>query len=150
MSHLRKQLPLILAALTLFVMLAPSIEAGDRVVFRVNERFEVNGKLFPPGTVVLRALTSYTPVATLNEIRVGGDSLGLLMAHEVANEPAATADELVFRRAADGHLVLVAHAVRGEPIREFYGYRTVSHGGEWFSPSARAGTDAESLVSDFR
>ena len=126
MSYVRRQLPMLLAALALVVMLAPSIEAGDRVVFRVDESFEVNGQMFPSGRVVLRAITSYTPVTTLNEIRVGRDSFGLLPAREVANVPMATTDELIFRRAADGHLVLEALAVRGEPIRRFTDARTDS------------------------
>jgi len=137
MSNLRKQLPMFLAALTLIVLLAPSVEAGDRVVFRVNESFEVNGQIYPSGRVVLRAITSYTPVTTLNEIRVGRDSLGVLVAHQDSSEPAATSDELIFRRAAEGHLVLEALAVRGEPIRRF-------------APNAPGGTNATNFASNLR
>lgn len=149
MYQLRKHLLPLAAALILFVALTMPLVAGDRGVFKIDERFEVNGRIFPASTLVVRAVTDYTPVATLNEIQVGAENLGMLLAYEVTGEPASD-DLLVFRRAADGHLVLEAVAMRGEPMREFYSFRTLSHGGRWFAPGDGEGRDGEALVGGLR
>jgi hypothetical protein len=106
----------VLGLVAVVVWTTPDSMAGERLSVRVDEPFEINGELFPAGKLSLREVRTLTPVATLHEVRVDGNSLGLLMVRPDGTTEAARNDEFIFSRSADGHLVLEALAVAGEPM----------------------------------
>lgn len=102
------------------VCLSPAATASsERLVAQIDEPFEVAGQLYPAGQLSLKAVTALSPVATLNEVRIDGRSLGLMLAQESGGPAASSRDELTFRRAASGHLVLESFAIKGQPTRVF-------------------------------
>ena len=85
---------------------APPIPAAGRLVSaRVSEPFEVAGQMFEPGQLTLHQVQSLSPVATLNEVRVAGRSLGIIVAREENGSAAATRNEVIFERSPRGRLV---------------------------------------------
>ena len=106
----------VLAALA--ALFAPPAVAGDRLVAHLDEPFEIAGETFDGGTLSVRPVHIYSPVATLNEVCVDQRCLGLMVARERVAEP-ATRDELIFTRAASGVLVLRGLALAGQPERDF-------------------------------
>jgi hypothetical protein len=130
---LRKGLWLLVVALVVLVgFLAPSVPAaGQKLVVRVSEPFEVSGQLYPAGELSLRELQAYSPVATLNEIRVDGKSLGVVLARDQANPARATRDEVIFERSERGHLVLASVALKGHPVRKLYRLGQGDDSGTW-------------------
>jgi hypothetical protein len=130
---LRKELWLLVLTLAVLAgLFAPPVPAGGhRLVARVDEPFEVNGQLFQAGTLTLRELREYSPVATLHEIRVDGRSLGFVLARDQANRSIATRDELIFDRSERGHLVLASVALAGHPVRRLYRLGDGEHSGTW-------------------
>ena len=100
------------------VLVAPAI-AGNRFTARVDEPFELNGKPYPAGTIVVDPLRDFTPSAALAEVWVGSEFVGLLRADRVQVSPARDRASLTFERDARGTLVLVgyaspSHGVHGE------------------------------------
>jgi hypothetical protein len=138
MPRVRKDLLLIGALLALLAGLtAPdSSAAGSRLVVRVDEPFEVNGRLFPAGELSLREVAAFSPVITLNEVCVENECLGLLLAQERSDASVAPCDEMVFRRDGRGHLVLESVAIEGRPALDFYSFDERA-GGQWQLPAAR-------------
>jgi len=123
MFQVSKRSWLITAGLVLgAAALAPkSFAGGPRLVAQIDEPFEVNGQLFPAGKLSLREVSSYTPVSTLNELQVDGRCLGMVLAQEIEGSLDASDDQMIFeRRGADGHLVLVSMALRGQPTRRLH------------------------------
>jgi hypothetical protein len=101
-----------------FVTVGPAV-AGNRFSARVDEPFELNGKLYPAGTIVVDPLRDYTPTSALAEVWIGADFVGLLRADRVPSSPARDRASLTFERDLEGTLVLVgyassAHGVHGE------------------------------------
>ena len=120
MPQPKKQFWMIVFALALLVVVfAPSAEAGGhKLVVTMDEPFEVNGQLYPGGKLSVRHVGSYSPVATFNEIRIDGRSLGVVVAQQTKDTRISADDALIFNRGGHGHLVLHAVALRGEPTRE--------------------------------
>jgi hypothetical protein len=112
--------------------LAPPVQAeGPRWVARIDEPFEVGGQIFPPGELSLRQVLTYSPVATLNEVRVDGRSLGFVLARCEASAAPAIRNELIFQRSESGHLVLAFVALRGQEVRQVYHLGEGEHAGTW-------------------
>ena len=140
MFKIRKELWAVVVALTAIVVcFTPDARAeSDRLVAHIGEAYEVNGQVFPPGELSVKTIRDVSPVATLNEIRVNGRSLGMLLAQQVPNEVAELHDGLVFRRAAEGHLVLEAVAFEGEPLRMLFDYRSdCGPKAQWCAPAVK-------------
>jgi len=139
---------LIVGSLVLLtVIFAPAAKADDhRLVVKVNEAFKVNGHLYESGRLSLREMGAYNPSATINEIWVGNECLGMLLAQEVHTSTPADSDSFVFARNAEGTLVLVGVTFRGEPARELYQYSTVQDG-RWMRPSDRPEAPAGTLLA---
>ena len=112
---------IVLALAALVVLLAPDSQAADRrLVAQMDEPFEIDGKLYPPGELSVRHQGGYTPVTSLNEIRVDGQILGVVVGRRAAAIAAAPNDSLIFHRAQDGHLVLHSVALVGESPHELH------------------------------
>jgi hypothetical protein len=95
--------------------------AGQRIVADIGEPFEVGGEVYPSGRLSLREIGRLSPVASINEICVDGACPGIVLARETGSLPTAIRNELLFERdARSGHLVLVAVALAGQPIRRPY------------------------------
>jgi hypothetical protein len=109
----------------------PDTPAGDRLVVHVLEPFEVNGEVFPAGKLSVKQVRAMSPVATLHEIRIDGDSQGLLLLRANGDRGVASRDELGFMRAADGHLVLESVAIAGQPVNTVEAYH--ADAGQWYS-----------------
>jgi hypothetical protein len=108
----------VIALSVLAAVLAPPVSAaGRQLVVRVSEPFEVNGQLHPAGRLSLREVSEFSPVATLNEVRLDGRSLGVVFARVDADRTRAPRDEVIFERSERGHLVLASMALRGQPLR---------------------------------
>jgi len=122
MERYTYRLWLIVIALVLLVgFVAPPLPASERVVTaRIDEPFEYDGQVYPSGKLSVRQLGEFNPVATLNEIRVEGRSLGVALARAETHGPTATRNEMIFERNARGRLVLVSVALAGEPVRKLY------------------------------
>ena len=116
MPRFTKQLWMIVLALTaLVVIFAPASQAADcRLIVQMDEPFEINGTLFPPGELSVRRLGDYNPVTSLNEIRVGGKTIGIVMGQHAPSPAAAHSDSLIFHRSTRGHLELHSIALQGE------------------------------------
>jgi len=116
MPRFTKHLWMIVLALTaLVVFLAPSSQAASpRLVVQMDEQFEINGKLFPPGELSIRPLGDYNPVTSLNEIRVDGKIVGVVMGQREPSRATVRDDSLIFRRSTRGHLELHSIALQGE------------------------------------
>ena len=106
---------------------APEIQADERSVHVVlNEPFEINGERFDAGRVSLREVSRYTPQTTMNEIWVDETCLGLMMADASDSIGRTSDDRILFERDADGTLLLVGFAYRGERTHEFNGRRATA------------------------
>jgi len=116
MTRFTKHLWMIVLALTaLVVLLAPDSQAASpRLVVQMDEAFEINGTLYPPGELSVRPLGDYNPVTSLNEIRVDGKFIGVVMAQREPSSAIVADDSLVFRRSSRGHLELHSIALQGE------------------------------------
>ena len=88
------------------------------LVVQMDEPFEINGTLFPPGELSVRPLRDYNPVTSLNEIMVDGTIVGIVMGQRAPSLAAAPDDSLVFRRSERGHLELHSIALQGESPHE--------------------------------
>ena len=74
---------IVVALAALVAMLAPvAVGANHRLVAQVEQPFEVNGQLYPAGELSVRQVHRVSPTSTLNEIRVGQERLGMLLAEE--------------------------------------------------------------------
>ena len=125
----------IAVSLTAFMALTlVPIAAAEQISVQMDEPFEINGQLFQNGTLTLREVSDYNPVATLNEVCVGRDCLGIFLAQELRGSVVATRNELIFGRATDGHLVLQAVAMNGGPTRGLYSFDKATS--EWRSVGA--------------
>ena len=128
----------VLALALLVGFLAPPLPAGGRVVTAyIDEPFEYDGQVFPAGKLSLRQLGDFNPVATLNEIRIDGRSLGVVLARAEAHGVTATRNEMIFERNTRGRLVLVSIALEGEPVRKLSRPGAYRETGSW-----RAATDS--------
>jgi len=97
-----------------FTIAAPAADAAAQGIrARVDEPFEVQGRLFPHGEISIRERSEYNPTLSLNEVCVDGESLGLLVAEISTSGAPSDEPALFFEREADGHLVLVGYAHRG-------------------------------------
>ena len=122
MYKIQKKMWLVIAALAVLVtVFAPASEASCRkVVVQMDESFVVDGQLFPAGGLSLCPVREFSPVATLNEVRVDGRSLGVLMAHDGRDTAPSKQNQMIFERDVRGHLVLVSIALQGGPVRQLY------------------------------
>jgi hypothetical protein len=109
----------------------PTWAASARLVVHLNEPFEVNGHVYQPGRLSLQQVREYSPIATLNEIRVDGRSLGVVLAREETGAPQALRDEVIFQRNESGRLVLASVALKGEPVRKLYTLGAGDDAGPW-------------------
>jgi len=130
-----KQLALIVLALSVIVgLFAPQAAADEaRLVVQVDEPFEVNGTIYPAGTLTLRQMASFTPSTTLNEVCVQSECLGMLLASPSSEVIDRAEDSFLFERARLGHLVLVGFAYRGGTAHDFYRF-SPTDGGHWLAP----------------
>ena len=119
---MRKELWLTVLALALLAgLLAPDAFAeGRRLVVQMQEPFEVSGQLYPAGELSLCEVRAFSPVATFHEVRVDGQSLGILVARDDGSPLMSQRDEVIFARNRAGHLVLTSVALTGEPIRRLF------------------------------
>ncbi len=105
--------------------LAPrAVAAGERLVVSLSEPFEIDGRVYPAGTLALESIRDLNPATSLDEVTVGGEPRGILMAHTRRGESGASRDSVVFVRSAEGRLALLGY-VRGssEPGR-LYVFKT--------------------------
>ena len=96
---------------------------GPRLVVRMDEPFEVNGQVYPGGSLMLRSVTDFNPVASIDEVWVDRECLGLLVASKASGERSSSHDSVLFERNAEGRLVLVGYNLRGSGTNTAYRYR---------------------------
>lgn len=107
---------LVLAAIT--AAFAPSVEAaGRRLTAEIAEPFMINGTLYPAGPITIRQIGDYNPSETLNEIRAGDESIGVLRAAEMPASRRERSSSLLFERNPQGDLVLTGFVYRGQRPR---------------------------------
>jgi len=94
---------------------------GPRLTVSVSEPFEFQGRVWPATTLSVMPVATYNPSASLDEIWIGAECLGRMVAHRRPVGSPATQDVVVFERNADQRLVLVGYALRG--TSETYRYR---------------------------
>ena len=133
------QAPKLVLALVLTLTLGATAQAaGEQLVVELNQPFEVNGTMYEGGQVSIKVLRQHTPSIALSEVWVGGECVGMLMAHRSDAALPSADDTLVFRRAEAGHLQLVGYALRGESDSSLYGYGRSSRDvrAQWRAPQA--------------
>ncbi|MHC4225217.1 MAG: hypothetical protein ACYSUN_14590 [Planctomycetota bacterium] len=137
---------LIVAALTLLtVVFAPATPAAEhRLKVHIEEAFEINGAVYEAGWLTLRQVGSYNPTSTINEIWVGRQCLGMLLAVEMPGEPSSASDSLIFDRGADGLLVLTGVSFRNQPARHLYNYNATSR---WMAPPHQRSQETHTAVA---
>ncbi len=115
-------LPVVAGCIAL--LFASAVEAhGTRLVVRLDEPFEVQGQVYPGGSLMLRPVTDFNPTASIDEVWVDNECLGLLVASKQSRERSSSHDSVVFERNADGRLVLVGYQLRGNGTSTAYRYR---------------------------
>jgi len=140
--------PLVVVLLLAFSCLfAPMAEAGGGAIrVQLDEPFQVNGRTFSGGMLVVRTMGEYMPSATFQEVCVDGECLGQLLARENAAAGSVSDDSLIFERNADGVLVLVGVALRNEPTRDLYRFVETDGSGRWLAPLAERASAAGPLA----
>ncbi len=119
---MRKELWLTVLALAVLAgLLAPdALAEGRRLVVQMQVPFEVSGQLYAGGELSLCEVRAFSPVTTLHEVRIDGQSLGILMARDDGRLLLAQRDEVIFERSPAGHLVLTSVSLTGEPVRRLF------------------------------
>lgn len=117
-----------LAILAGIILMTVSVvsSADMQLTVRITEPFEVNGEIHPAGTLQVKAIRDYTPTQTINELWLGGECLGYIMAHKAGAEvtyPVGT-DTMFFSRSEQGHLVLAGYILRGNESNNLFRYQT--------------------------
>ena len=114
------RLALIVATLAaLAALCAPTVEAGSyRMSAKISEPFEINGTLYPAGSLSVRQIGDYTPTSTFNELWVADECLGVVLASDMPAHVKERSDSMFFRRAPMGHLVLTGFAFRGQRAQD--------------------------------
>jgi hypothetical protein len=139
---------LVIALAALVAVLAPAAVGADhRLVVRVDQPFEVNGQLYPAGELSVRQIHRVSPTSTLNEICVGTERLGLLLAEERSGQSVDSGNSFNFERTPRGHLVLVGFNYRGERPRQLLNFSVVASGGRWSLPASRAASPPARTVA---
>ena len=125
-----RRIPSVAVLCILATVLLASVASAEthRWVVDMAEPFEVDGTLYPAGSLTLKHVRALNPSASLSEVWVGERCLGLLRADRVAGAPAPTGDALTFERDARGHLVLVGYTSPGHGVRG--GFRFERHAAE--------------------
>lgn len=128
---LRRFRPLTILVLALTIAVAPARPTwahGPQLRVRMDEPFEVAGQLFPAGVLTLRSIVAYNPASSIDEIWIGGDCVGALVADKVFDRATVAEDTVLFERGAGGRLTLVGYMLRGEGTENSYRYRPASGG----------------------
>jgi len=108
-----------LVVLVLGLTLVTMAAAGDRrLSARVSEPFQLHGKLYAAGSIVVEHVRDYTPSMSLCEVWVGPEFVGLLRADRVETPDGSASASLRFERDARGTLVLVGYA---SPVHGVHG-----------------------------
>lgn len=114
----RGLLLIVLALAAISAAFAPGVEAGERrLTAEIAEPFVINGMLYPAGPITIRQIGDYNPSETLNEIRAGSESLGILRAAEIPASQRERSSSLLFERDPQGTLVLTGFVYRGQRPR---------------------------------
>ena len=144
------RLALIVVALaTLAAVMAPSASGGEhhRLVARMDQPFAVNDRLFEEGQITILQVRRYSPSATLNQIWIDGECLGVFLAEVLSGGEEPKGHSLHFDRDSEDRLVLAGFAFGGERARAFYRFRTVTSGGRWTTRTARNGHEPTPIVA---
>ena len=76
----------------------------------------------------MQRVAEYNPSLSLNEVCIDGECLGMLVAEISESETPNDEHALFFEREADGHLVLVGYAYRGDTeVQRLYKFRVKDH-----------------------
>lgn len=114
----------ILAGIILMTVSVVS-SADMQLTVQVTEPFEVNGVVHPAGTLQVKTVRDYTPTQTINELWLGGDCLGYIMAHKAEAEvtyPVRT-HTMFFTRSSKGHLVLAGYVLLKNDSSKLFRYQ---------------------------
>jgi hypothetical protein len=105
------------------------------LVVQVTEPFEVNGKLYPAGTLHVKSVRDYNPSQSINELWREGECLGYLLARkgEAGSYPVRH-DTMLFTRNNQGHLILAGYVLVGQGSNELFRYQDVNGKGRWTNP----------------
>jgi hypothetical protein len=115
-----KATALIAGLLVVIVSLSAPTRGADQrhLVATIEEPFEFNGELYPPGRLSVREIRDFTPTRWLSEIWVGHECLGLFEAALTTADGRERRNTMTFERTREGHLRLVgfSKAGQGEPL----------------------------------
>ncbi len=115
----------------------PLLAGGERLVVQVDEPFEINGEMYEAGVLSVKVLRDYTPSSTLNEVWVGNERVGMMLAKRGSATLGTRADTVVFERTAGGHLTLVGYTLRGQEASKLYRYEQREGRQQWAAPLDR-------------
>lgn len=120
---MKRTVHMILATMTLVLACSLSMAGGHRIQVDVAEPFEVDGVLYPSGTLSVEVIRDYNPSSTLNEIWLDDRCLGMVITRKGAVEYSRSSrDTVVFGRDPEGHLVLVGYDLHGAPGNHVFQY----------------------------
>lgn len=140
---------IVVALAALAAVMAPSTRGGEhhRLVARIDQPFAINERLFPAGEISIRQVQRYSPSATLNQIWIDGECLGVFLAEVLAGDDVPANHSLHFDRDSENRLVLAGFAFGGERARAFYRFRTVTSGGRWTTRTVPDGDEHAPVVA---
>ena len=121
-------------AFVMVVTCGLNASAAESISARIAEPVSINGQTFPAGLLQITEIREYSPGITMNEVVIGGHSLGMLLAREQAGEATEASSELIFTRDAAGTLVLEGLSISNGPVRRLMAFRSVDGHGEWYLP----------------
>jgi len=103
---------------------APAAAIGPNLEIQVDEPFEVNGEMYPAGTLQVRSLGDFSPTQNINELWLDDHCLGYLLARRgVAESAEKFTDSMFFTRSPEGHLVLAGYTVADSGAGELFRYQ---------------------------
>ena len=92
-----------------------------KLKIEADEPFVVDGRLYPAGTLSVRRAVRYSPVADIDELRIGTRSIGFAFArHDPAEGNDGGSSHVIFERNTEGRRVLVGYVLRTGGDNEHY------------------------------
>jgi hypothetical protein len=136
------------ALAALAAVVAPSALGGNqRLVVELEQTFVANGRVYNGGELSVREVGAYSPGVTINDVRINGERIGLLLAGEFAGQPVGTGNSVLFDRDSRGQLTLVGFAFRGQRPRKLYRFGLASGDGQTAARGAPPAGGQEPLVA---
>ncbi len=107
-----------------FGIVTEAVAGGPRLSATVSEPFEFQGRVFPAGPVSVRPMADYNPSASIDQVWIGDECLGMMVADRHPASKPSRHDAVLLERSAGGRLVLVGYVLRDQEQNSTFRYRS--------------------------